>query len=196
MRKSTIVRNTSETKINIDLNIDGNGNYNIKTGIGFFDHMLNLFAKHGMFDLNITCDGDLYVDMHHTVEDIGIALGKAFSEALGNCAGICRYGDIILPMDETLVLSAIDYGGRSYLGFDVKIPSQKVGDFDTELVKEFFLAFTSNAHMNLHLKLMSGENSHHIIEGVFKAFARSLKKAVSIDPTLNGAIPSTKGSVV
>ena len=196
MRKSIIERNTSETQINLNLNIDGNGNYDISTGIGFLDHMLNLFTKHGLFDLELSCKGDLNVDMHHTVEDIGIALGKAFSDSLGNCAGIYRYGDIILPMDEALVLCAVDCGGRSYLGFDITIPTQKVGEFDTELVKEFFIAFTSNAHINVHFKLLSGSNSHHIIEGMFKAFARSLKKAVSIDYTLNGAIPSTKGNIV
>ncbi len=196
MRRSVIERKTSETEIYLRLDIDGSGEYEIETGIGFLDHMLELFSKHGSFDLSVGCKGDLNVDMHHTVEDIGICLGKAFAQAGDNFAGIYRYGDIILPMDESLVLCAVDCGGRSFLNFDVTIPTEKVGDFDTELVKEFLIAFTSNAKINAHFKLLSGENSHHIIEAVFKSFARALKKALSIDPDSNGQIPSTKGAIV
>ncbi len=196
MRRAVIERQTAETDIYMRLDIDGSGEYEVETGIGFFDHMLELFSKHSGFDLSIGCKGDLNVDMHHTVEDIGICLGKAFLEACGNFAGVYRYGDIILPMDESLVLCAVDCGGRSFLGFDVDIPTEKVGAFDTELVKEFFIAFTSNAKINIHFKLLSGNNSHHIIEGIFKSFARALKKAVEIDPKANGAVPSTKGAIV
>lgn len=196
MRRAVIERQTAETDIYMRLDIDGSGEYEVETGIGFFDHMLELFSKHSGFDLSIGCKGDLNVDMHHTVEDIGICLGKAFLDACGNFAGVYRYGDIILPMDESLVLCAVDCGGRSFLGFDVDIPTEKVGNFDTELVKEFFIAFTSNAKINIHFKLLSGNNSHHIIEGIFKSFARALKKAVEIDPKANGAVPSTKGAII
>ncbi len=196
MRRSVIERKTSETEIYLRLDIDGSGEYEVETGIGFLDHMLELFAKHGSFDLSVGCKGDLQVDMHHTVEDLGIALGKAFSDSLGDCSGIYRYGNIILPMDEALVLCAVDCGGRSFLGYDVLIPTEKVGDFDTELVREFFIAFTANSKMNVHFKLLSGINSHHIIEGMFKSFARALKMALAIDPNSNGEIPSTKGAIV
>lgn len=196
MRRSIIERKTSETEIYLRLDIDGSGEYEVETGIGFLDHMLELFAKHGAFDLSVGCKGDLNVDMHHTAEDIGICLGKAFGEACGNFGGIYRYGDIILPMDEALMLCAVDCGGRSYLGYDVKIPTEKVGNFDTELVKEFLVAFVSNAKINVHLNLLAGENSHHIIEALFKSLARALRKALTIDPDANGAIPSTKGAIV
>ena len=193
MRKAEINRKTNETDIFLSINLDGKGSSEIDTGCGFLDHMLTLFAKHGAFDLNIKCVGDTYVDDHHTVEDIGIALGCAFSDALGDKKGITRYGDITLPMDEALILSAVDISGRSYLGYDLTIPSQKVGTFDTELVKEFYLAFCQNAKLNLHIKQLDGANSHHIIEGSFKAVARCLRKAVKIDTDFANEIPSTKG---
>lgn len=193
MRGSEIRRETAETKIELKLELDGKGRSDINTGVGFLDHMLTLFAKHGRFDLSVVCSGDTKVDDHHSVEDIGISLGKAFKEALGDKRGICRYGDIILPMDETLILAAVDISGRSYLGYELYIPTEKVGSFDTELTEEFWTAFTLNAGLNLHLKQLSGKNSHHIIEGAFKAAARALKKAVSIDAEAIDEIPSTKG---
>ena len=167
MRTSAIERNTAETKIKLSLNLDGTGKSTVGTGCGFLDHMLTLFAKHGRFDLEVICDGDTNVDYHHTVEDIGIVLGSAFKEALGDKKGIERYGDIILPMDETLILTAVDLSGRAYLGFDLAIPTEKVGDFDTELVKEFWLGFIRTAECTLHIKQLAGGNSHHIIEGAF-----------------------------
>ena len=193
MRNATIVRETTETSINMVLNIDGRGEYDIDTGCGFLNHMMELFTRHGRFDLVIKCLGDMHVDAHHTTEDIGIALGCAFTEALSDKKGICRYGSMILPMDEALILSAVDLSGRSYLVFDAQIPSEKVGDFDTELVREFFLAFSDNAKCNLHIKQLSGINSHHIIEGMYKSVARSLKAAVKIDDEAKDEIPSTKG---
>ena len=193
MRTAQINRNTAETQISIALNLDGTGKSEIATGCGFLDHMLTLFSRHGRFDLKVSCDGDTQVDYHHTVEDIGISLGTAFSQALGDKRGICRYGDTLLPMDEALILSAVDLSGRSYLGFDLPIPAQKVGDFDTELVEEFWLGFVRKAECTLHIKELSGSNSHHIIEGAFKSVARSLKKAVLIDPVYADEIPSTKG---
>lgn len=193
MRISEIKRKTAETDIVLNLNIDGTGKSEIDTGCGFLDHMLTLFAKHSRFDLNVSCKGDTYVDDHHTVEDIGIALGQAFAEALGEKKGIVRYGSCTLPMDEALILSAVDLSGRSYLGYALEIPASKVGSFDTELVREFFIAFTSNAKLNLHLKQLDGLNSHHIIEGAFKSVARSLKAAVKIDSDFADEIPSTKG---
>ena len=193
MRTSQFIRNTAETKISIKLNLDGSGQSDISTGCGFLDHMLTLFSRHGRFDLNVRCAGDTQVDYHHTVEDIGIALGTAFSQALGDKRGICRYGDTVLPMDEALILTAVDISGRSYLGFDLPIPTQKVGEFDTELVEEFWLGFVRKAELTLHFKELSGSNSHHIIEGAFKSAARSLKKAVLIDPSYADEIPSTKG---
>lgn len=193
MRTSQFTRNTAETQISIKLNLDGSGQSDISTGCGFLDHMLTLFSRHGRFDLNVRCSGDTQVDYHHTVEDIGIALGTAFSQALGDKRGICRYGDTLLPMDEALILTAVDISGRSYLGFDLPIPTQKVGEFDTELVEEFWLGFVRKAELTLHFKELAGSNSHHIIEGAFKSAARSLKKAVLIDPSYADEIPSTKG---
>lgn len=193
MRIAEISRKTAETDIKLSLNLDGKGNSIIKTGCGFFDHMLTLFAKHGRFDLRVECEGDTYVDYHHTVEDIGIVLGKAFNQALGEKRGIVRYGNFILPMDESLIMTAVDISGRAYLGFALDIPTQKVGDFDTELVEEFFVAFCHNAGLNLHIRQLAGSNSHHIIEGTFKSVARSLKAAVSVDEAFRDEIPSTKG---
>ena len=193
MKTATIIRKTAETDINLTLTIDGTGKSQIDSGCGFLDHMLTLFAKHGKFDLTLTCKGDTWVDDHHTVEDIGIALGQAFAEALGDKKGICRYGDTVLPMDESLILTAVDLSGRSYLGYGLEIPTQKVGTFDTELVEEFFLGFVRNAQMNLHIRQLAGSNSHHIIEGAFKSVARSLRQAVSIDAAFANEIPSTKG---
>ena len=193
MRTAEIKRDTNETKITLTLNLDGNGISKISTGVGFLDHMLTLFARHGSFDLSVTCKGDVEVDDHHSTEDIGICLGSAFAEALGNMAGINRYGNIILPMDESLILCAADISGRSYLGYGLQIPTEKVGTFDTELVEEFFLAFTRKAGLTLHFQQLAGTNSHHIIEGAFKAFGRVMKQAVAVDPSLGGQIPSTKG---
>ncbi len=193
MRTSELKRTTAETNISLSLNLDGTGSSQVDTGCGFLDHMLTLFAKHGRFDLTVSCKGDTYVDDHHTVEDIGIALGSAFAQALGDKRGIVRYGDTTLPMDEALILTAVDLSGRSYLGYGLTIPTQKVGTFDTELVEEFFLGFTRNAQCNLHIRQLAGSNSHHIIEGTFKSVARSLRKAVAIDPEFASEIPSTKG---
>ena len=193
MRKASIKRSTAETEILLGLDIDGKGKAQIDSGVGFLDHMLTLFASHGKFDLTLRCAGDTQVDFHHTVEDVGIALGQAFAEALGDKKGVRRYGDIVLPMDEALILAAVDLSGRSYLGYALDIPTEKVGDFDTELVKEFFLAFTREAKCALHLRQFAGENSHHIIEGAFKASARALREAVSTDAKSKGEVPSTKG---
>ena len=193
MRTSEINRKTAETDIRLSLNLDGKGESKIDTGCGFLNHMLTLFAKHGRFDLDVVCKGDVDVDYHHTVEDAGICLGQAFSEALGDKKGITRYGNMILPMDEALILTAVDISGRNYLGYDLQIPTEKVGDFDTELCEEFFLAFTRNFPVSLHIKQLSGSNSHHIIEGTFKSVARSLKQAVKIDTDFAEEIPSTKG---
>ena len=193
MRTATIIRKTAETDINLNLNLDGSGVSTIETGCGFLDHMLTLFARHGRFNITLCCKGDTYVDDHHTAEDIGIALGQAFAQALGDKRGITRYADTILPMDEALILTAIDISGRSYLAYDLQIPTQKVGTFDTELVEEFWLAFTRNAGVTLHIRQMAGRNSHHIIEGAFKSAARSLKAAVAIDSAYFDEIPSTKG---
>ncbi|MBE6762020.1 MAG: imidazoleglycerol-phosphate dehydratase HisB [Ruminococcaceae bacterium] len=195
MRTAEIIRNTNETKINLSLNLDGTGKYSIDSGCGFLNHMLDLFSKHSRIDLTVTCNGDTEVDFHHTAEDIGIALGEAIKEAAGNKAGIKRYGHIILPMDEALILAAVDFGGRAYLNFNAEIPSPKVGEFDTELVEEFFAAFSRSAGLNLHIKKLDGKNSHHIIEGIFKAVARSLAMALEIDEKLCGEIPSTKGVI-
>lgn len=193
MRTAEVTRKTAETDISLKLNLDGSGKSNINTGCGFLDHMLVLFASHGRFDLDISCKGDTYVDYHHTVEDIGIALGKAFYDALGEKRGIRRYGDTILPMDEALIMTAVDFSGRSYLGYDLKIPTEKVGDFDTELAREFFLGFIRNAECSLHIKMLSGKNTHHIIEGTFKSVARTLREAVKLDEEFKNEIPSTKG---
>lgn len=193
MRKSEITRKTTETDIALSLDLDGKGNSEIDTGAGFLDHMLTLFAKHGGFDLKIKCSGDIDVDCHHTAEDIGICLGQAFSEALGDKKGICRFGNMILPMDEALILSAVDISGRGQLEYSLDIPNEKVGEFDTELAEEFFMGFVRNAGITLHIKELSGRNSHHIIEGAFKSVARSLKAAVAIDEKNIDSVPSTKG---
>ena len=193
MREAVIIRNTAETKIDLILNLDGTGRSEIATGVGFLDHMLVLFAKHGRFDLTVSCQGDTWVDDHHTVEDVGIALGQAFKAALGDKRGIVRYGNMILPMDESLILTAVDLSGRGYLGYDLQIPTQKVGTFDTELVEEFWLGFIRNAECTLHIRKMAGTNSHHIIEGAFKSAGRSLRTAVAIETAYADEIPSTKG---
>ena len=193
MRTTQIKRTTAETDIFLSLNLDGTGASQIATGCGFLDHMLTLFAKHGRFELTVTCKGDTYVDYHHSVEDIGICLGKAFAEALGDKRGITRYGDITLPMDEALILAAVDISGRGAYYGALNIPTEKVGDFDTELCKEFFIAFAVNAGITLHIRQLAGDNSHHIIEGAFKALGRCLRSAVRIDPETAGEIPSTKG---
>lgn len=193
MRTAEINRKTNETDIKLSLNLDGTGKSEINTGCGFLDHMLTLFARHGSFDLTVSCKGDTYVDYHHTVEDIGIALGDAFKSALGDMRGITRYGSFILPMDESLIMTAVDISGRSHLSYDLQIPAQKVGDFDTELAEEFYLGFVRHAAVTLHIKELSGTNSHHIIEGAFKSVARSLAAAVKIDENRKDEIPSTKG---
>ena len=193
MRTAQIERKTKETDISLFLGLDGKGVSEVRSGVGFLDHMLELFAKHGRFDLKLSCNGDLNVDAHHTVEDIGICLGEAFVKALGGKEGIRRYGDCILPMDETLILSAVDLSGRAFLSYEAKIRAKKVGDFDTELAEEFWAAFARAARITLHIKQLDGRNSHHIIEGQFKSVARSLRTAVSIDPELAGEVPSTKG---
>ena len=193
MRTSEIKRSTAETDISLTLNLDGTGCSDIQTGCGFLDHMLTLFAAHGRFDLKISCAGDTWVDDHHTVEDVGICLGKAFAEALGDKRGITRYGFFVLPMDESLIISAVDISGRSCLGYDLQIPTEKIGDFDTELVEEFFLGFVRQCPMSLHIRKLAGSNSHHIAEGAFKSVARSLKAAVAIDSADPNGIPSTKG---
>jgi imidazoleglycerol-phosphate dehydratase len=193
MGNSEIIRKTAETEINLSLSLYGSGKSQISTGCGFLDHMLTLFAKHGRFDLEVTCKGDTYVDDHHSVEDIGICLGMAFAEALGNGAGITRYGHIILPMDEALIMAAVDISGRGHLEFGLEIPTEKVGTFDTELVEEFFIAFTRKSNMTLHIQQLAGKNSHHIIEGAFKAVARCLNMAVTIQEAYRNEIPSTKG---
>ena len=193
MRNAEIIRTTGETDIRIRLELDGTGKNEISTGVGFLDHMLMLFSRHGRFDLEVTCKGDTRVDDHHSVEDIGIALGKAFDQALGEKRGIRRYGQQLLPMDESLILAAVDLSGRDYLGYGLEIPTQKAGTFDTELVEEFFLGFVRNAKCALHLRQLAGRNSHHVIEGAFKSAARALREAAEIDPALAGEIPSTKG---
>lgn len=193
MRQATVNRETSETKIALTLNLDGTGRSDIRTGVGFLDHMLILFAKHAGYDLSVKCEGDTYVDDHHSVEDIGIALGQAFREAVGDKAGIRRYGDSILPMDETLILCAVDISGRAFLRFQADFPSQKIGSFDTELVQEFLLGFARKAEITLHIRKLDGENSHHIAEGIFKALGHTLSKASAQDPSLDGKVLSTKG---
>jgi imidazoleglycerol-phosphate dehydratase len=195
MRTATIARDTNETKIRLKLNLDGTGKTEISTGTGFLDHMLTLFARHGDFDLDLTCSGDTQVDDHHTVEDIGIALGQAFTQALGDKRGITRYGQFLLPMDETLVLCAADLSGRDYLGWAVELPAAKVGTFDTELAKEFWLGFVRNCPASIHIREMAGENTHHILEAVFKGMGRTLKEAVTLDEKHLNDIPSTKGTL-
>ena len=191
MRTAEINRKTAETDIMLTLNLDGTGKSTVKTGVGFLDHMLTLFAAHGKFDLDVTCKGDTYVDDHHSAEDIGICLGMAFQQALGDKRGITRYGSFLLPMDEALIQTAVDISGRSYLGYGLEIPTEKIGSFDTELVEEFWLAFVRQCPMSLHIRQLAGKNSHHIVEGCFKSVARSLRIAVKSDGT--DEIPSTKG---
>ena len=191
MRTAEIVRKTAETDIMLTLNLDGSGKSTVKTGVGFLDHMLTLFAAHGKFDLDVTCQGDTYVDDHHSAEDIGICLGQAFQQALGDKRGITRYGSFLLPMDEALIQTAVDISGRSYLGYGLEIPTEKIGSFDTELVEEFWLAFVRCCPMSLHIRQLAGKNAHHIVEGCFKSVARSLRIAVKSDGT--DEIPSTKG---
>ncbi|MBQ9735072.1 MAG: imidazoleglycerol-phosphate dehydratase HisB [Clostridia bacterium] len=193
MRKAQIKRVTGETDIALELNLDGTGKAQIDTGCGFLNHMLNLFTKHSRFDLMVKCKGDINVDYHHTTEDIAIALGQAFKDALGEKKGITRYASTILPMDESLILTAVDVSGRSFIVKEFDIKANKVGDFDTELLEEFLIAFVSNAGITLHARQIAGSNAHHIIEGTFKSLARTLKAAVAIDPSLNGEVPSTKG---
>ena len=193
MRTAELKRTTTETDIWLKLNLDGTGESKIDSGCGFLDHMLTLFSRHGRFDVTLSCKGDTWVDDHHTVEDVGIALGQAFKTALGEKRGINRYGDCCLPMDEALILTAVDLSGRGYLGYALEIPTQKVGSFDTELVEEFWLGFIRNAECTLHIRKIAGTNAHHIIEGAFKSAGRSLRQAVSIDPAFANDIPSTKG---
>lgn len=196
MREHTIIRKTAETDIALSLSLDGTGKSEIDTGCGFLNHMLTLFARHGRFDLSVKCVGDTDVDFHHTAEDIGICLGDAFASAIGDMRGITRYGHCILPMDEALILSAVDISGRAKLVYNFHIPTEKVGVFDTELAEEFWEAFVRRANITLHLRQLAGKNSHHIIEGAFKSVARSLRTAVKIDPDASGEIPSTKGLLV
>jgi len=191
-RIAKIERKKTETEISVSLNVDGSGKYNVSTGVGFLDHMLELFTRHGSFDLDVKCNGDTHIDAHHTAEDIAIVIGDAFAQALGDKRGIKRYGFFLLPMDETLIECAVDFSGRTYLNFDAAIPAYKVGDFDTELVEEFFKAFADRAAINLHIVKRYGRNTHHIIEGIFKCVARSIKDAVVIE---SNEIPSTKGSL-
>ena len=193
MRTAEIARKTAETDITLSLNLDGTGRGEIATGCGFLDHMLTLFARHGRFDLTVHCQGDTWVDDHHTVEDVGICLGDAFARALGDLRGVNRYGSTILPMDEALLLTAVDLSGRGMLCCELDLPTEKVGTFDTQLAEEFFLAFTRRCQCTLHIRQLAGKNSHHIIEGAFKSLGRSLRQAAAIDPALNGEIPSTKG---
>ncbi|MBR6165349.1 MAG: imidazoleglycerol-phosphate dehydratase HisB [Clostridia bacterium] len=193
MRQAEINRKTGETDVRITLNLDGTGKAEIDTGVGFLNHMLELFARHGRFDLTVSCKGDTWVDDHHSTEDIGIALGQAFDKALGDRAGITRYGQMILPMDESLILTAADLSSRGFLAYEMQIPAAKVGTFDTELAEEFFRALAWNARMTLHIRRIAGTNSHHLLEGAFKSTARSLRAAVKPDPDCEGEIPSTKG---
>lgn len=195
MRTAEIKRKTAETDISLYVNLDGDGKSQINSGVGFLDHMLTLFAKHSGFDLNVVCTGDTCVDDHHSVEDVGIALGQALKNALGTKVGIRRYGDAIIPMDEALIIAAIDISGRSFSGYALEIPSEKVGDFDTELIEEFFAAFTRESGICLHLRQLSGKNSHHIIEGAFKAAAKALRTATELDPRFSDSLPSTKGAI-
>lgn len=193
IRVAEVCRKTAETDIYLKIRLDGKGESKINTGCGFLDHMLTLFSKHSRFDLEVVCKGDTHIDYHHSAEDIGICLGIAFFDAIGDKRGINRYGDITLPMDEALILAAVDISGRDYLGFDLQIPTEKVGDFDTELVEEFWLGFVRNAKITLHIKQLSGKNAHHIIEGAFKAVGRALGSAARKDPLSANEIPSTKG---
>ena len=193
MRTASVARKTAETDIRLSLCLDGSGRSDVSTGCGFLDHMLTLFARHGRFDLTVSCEGDTYIDDHHTVEDIGICLGDAFREALGDKRGICRYGSTLLPMDEALILTAADLSGRGMLCCELHIPTEKVGTFDTELTEEFLLAFVRQGALTLHVRQLSGKNSHHIIEGLFKSLGRTLSAAAAIDPRFSDEVPSTKG---
>jgi len=196
MRKSEITRNTTETEISLSFNLDGTGKSNIDTGIGFLDHMMELFARHGKFDIEVKCKGDTHVDSHHSVEDIGICLGTVFSEALGDARGICRFSDVTMPMDEALVLCAVDISGRSHLSLEVTLPDRAVGAMDTELFEEFLQAFVRKAGLTVHIRMLEGKNAHHILEACFKALARALRAAVKIDNDFCDEIPSTKGVLV
>jgi len=196
MRIGEVTRNTAETDIKLSINLDGTGKTKINTGVGFFDHMLELFARHGRFDLDVSCKGDTHVDFHHSVEDVGICLGSAFSQALGDARGIFRYSDITLPMDEALVLCAIDISGRSHLNLDITLPERVAGEMDSELFEEFMQSFIRNAKLTVHIKMIEGKNAHHILEACFKALARALKAAVKIDSDFSDEIPSTKGVLI
>ena len=196
MRTADISRATEETTVSVSLNLDGSGIYDIDTGCGFLNHMLELFARHGRFDLTLTCRGDVEVDYHHTVEDVAIVLGRAFSEALGDRAGIARYGNLALPMDEALVLTAVDISGRPAVGYALELPTEKVGDFDTELVEEFFWGFARSLGAAVHVRRLAGQNSHHMIEAAFKGFGRAMKQAVTVDEKYATEIPSTKGTIL
>jgi len=196
MRKSDVSRKTTETEIKLFLNLDGMGKSDIQTGVGFLDHMLELFTRHGKFDLNVMCKGDTHVDNHHSVEDIGICLGAAFSQALGEARGICRFSDVTLPMDEALVLCAVDISGRSHLSLDITLPDRSVGVMDTELFEEFLQAFVRKAGLTVHIRMLDGKNAHHILEACFKSLARALRAAVKYDEELGNEIPSTKGVIV
>lgn len=195
MRTAEIKRRTAETDISLYINLDGRGKANVSSGVGFLDHMLTLFARHSGFDLSVTCKGDTEVDFHHSVEDIGITLGQAFNSAVGDKKGISRYGEAIIPMDEALIMTAVDISGRAYLGYGLEIPAEKVGDFDTELCEEFFAAFVREARVTLHIRQLAGKNSHHIIEGAFKSAARSLRAATETDQRFSDSVPSTKGAL-
>ena len=195
MRTAEIKRRTAETDISLYINLDGRGEANVSSGVGFLDHMLTLFARHSGFDLSVTCKGDTEVDFHHSVEDIGITLGQAFNSAVGDKKGISRYGEAIIPMDEALIMTAVDISGRAYLGYGLEIPAEKVGDFDTELCEEFFAAFVREARVTLHIRQLAGKNSHHIIEGAFKSAARSLRAATETDQRFSDSVPSTKGAL-
>ena len=196
MRKGEIIRNTTETEISLSLNLDGTGKSNIDTGVGFLDHMMELFTRHGKFDLDISCKGDIHVDSHHSVEDIGICLGAAFSQALGDARGIYRFSDVTLPMDEALVLCAVDVSGRSHLSLEITLPDRAVGAMDTELFEEFLQAFVRKAGLTVHIRMLEGKNAHHILEACFKALARALRAAVKVGDDFSDEIPSTKGVIV
>jgi imidazoleglycerol-phosphate dehydratase len=195
MRSATVTRNTAETKITVEVNLDGTGQYDNQTGVGFFDHMLDQLARHSLIDMKVRCDGDLHIDDHHTVEDVGIALGQALTQAMGDKRGIVRYGACLLPMDDALVRAALDLSARPFLVWNVDLPSAKIGTFDTELVREFFQALSTHGGITLHVDMLHGVNSHHIAEAAFKAVARSLRDALEVDPRKADAIPSTKGAL-
>ena len=195
MRTAKVTRNTSETKIAVEINLDGTGRYDNQTGVGFFDHMLDQLARHSLIDMKVRCDGDLHIDDHHTVEDVGIALGQALTQAVGDKRGIVRYGACLLPMDDALVRAALDLSARPYLVWNVELPTAKIGTFDTELVREFFQAFSTHGGITLHVDMLHGINSHHIAEAAFKAVARALRDALEVDPRKSDAIPSTKGAL-